>query len=39
MTFASGRKHLHILAYHRLWLIVSAILAFLLVALWAQPVH
>ncbi len=38
MTIASHQKHFHIGA-HRFWLIVSAVLAFLLAALWAQPVH
>jgi len=31
-------KHLHLGAYHRLWLILVAAMAFLMAALWAQPV-
>jgi hypothetical protein len=32
-------KHLHVGAHHRVWLFVAALVAFLLAALWAQPVH
>ena len=39
MAIAFYRKHLHFGAHHRLWLILAALLAFLLVVLWTQPVH
>jgi hypothetical protein len=34
-----GHRPLHALGSHRLWLIVAAVLAFLLAALWTKPLH
>jgi len=31
-------RHFHIGAYHRLWLVLAALVAFLMAALWAQPI-
>lgn len=39
MAFAFHGKHLHLGVYHRFWLIAAAMIAFLLVALWTQPVN
>ena len=39
MTVAFDRKHFQLAAHHRLWLIVAGVLAFLLAALWSQPVY
>ncbi len=39
MAFAFHQKHLHFGMDHRFWLIVAAMIAFLLAALWTQPVN
>ena len=39
MVTTFHRKHLALGTHHRLWLILSAVIAFLLAALWAQPVQ
>ncbi len=39
MTTIFYRKHFHLGAHHRLWLIISVLVAFVLVVLWTQPVH
>jgi hypothetical protein len=39
MTIAFHRKHFHAGAHHRFWLIITALIAFLLAVLWTQPVH
>jgi len=38
MGTAFHRKHVAVGAHHRFWLIVGAMIAFLLAALWAAPV-
>ncbi len=39
MSTTFNRKHFALGTHHRLWLILSAAIAFLLAALWAQPVQ
>jgi hypothetical protein len=39
MAVAFDRKHFQLGAHHRVWLIVAGVLAFLLAALWSQPVY
>jgi len=38
MALAFHRKHLALDAHHPLWLWIAVAAAFLLVALWAQPI-
>lgn len=38
MAIAFDPKHLQIGSHHRFWLILAALLAFLLAALWTQPI-
>jgi len=39
MAIVFHPKHWQAGAHHRFWLILAALLAFVLAALWAQPVH
>jgi len=39
MTVAFDFKRFQLRAHHRLWLIVAGVIAFLLAALWSQPVY
>jgi hypothetical protein len=39
MAIAFHRNRCHSGLHHRLWLIVTGVLAFLLAALWTQPIH
>ena len=37
MSIAFNLRHLSVGAHHRLWLIVTAIAAFIMAALWTRP--
>ena len=39
MATVFHHKLLHAGTHYRLWLILAALMAFLLAAFWAQPVH
>ena len=39
MAIAAHLRHFSVAQHPRLWLIAGALIAFLLVALWSQPVH
>lgn len=38
MPLAFDPKHFHFGVHRRLWLVLAAVLAFLLAAIWSQPV-
>ncbi len=38
MALALHRSAVHTRSHHRLWLWIAVVIAFLLVALWAQPI-
>ena len=38
MVITFHHKHFHIVVHRRFWLIVAAVITFLLVALWSKPI-
>jgi hypothetical protein len=39
MAIAFHRREDHAGTHHRLWLVITGVIVFLLAALWTQPIH